>query len=452
MWIVFCVHDDTEAFLEAYVDNKTAVLHKPEWFVPLNFTRNISPTICPQEQEYVFVITLPTENVRLAAPSWDHMLDWVECLRGKLVELKVLTPKENLYSKLPAEGAITPLSNANLLPTRDPTSPLPPPPAVPPAHLPGVDATPSHNIRRHADLQRGISLPNASSPNHSSGSSVTIIQLNGEADNNDVFNFDVRRSASASNNSYDSVFNFPPTQAAQAPTLDAHAQSPGILQPAPQPYKTLREQQVLQLQSEMQHPGGVRLQIRRRDCMSSIALADALDAVWICGWNQKEHPILYNTLHIGDRLVSVEGIVVQSANDVHQVLRSIQSRLFVSVVVRRVPFGRIFVLHREVEGQSLGLVQDGNTATLASVVENGLAARQGLPFRARTCDGRAWTRWVLTEINGRPLNLFFKETEVRDRLNAVGRDISILVQPLDLIKQLKKQLKTMRNYKDYILQ
>lgn len=62
------------------------------------------------------------------------------------------------------------------------------------------------------------------------------------------------------------------------------------------------------------------------------------------------------------------------------------------------------------------------------------------------------TFWVLTEINGRPLNLFFKESEVKDRLNAVGRDISILVQPLDLITKFKKQLKSMRGHKDYIVQ
>lgn len=73
-------------------------------------------------------------------------------------------------------------------------------------------------------------------------------------------------------------------------------------------------------------------------------------------------------------------------------------------------------------------------------------------FKSQTCDGLSLTFWVLTEINGRPLNLFFKENEVRDRLNAVGRDISILVQPSDLIVKLKKQLKSLRGYKDYIVQ
>lgn len=110
------------------------------------------------------------------------------------------------------------------------------------------------------------------------------------------------------------------------------------------------------------------------------------------------------------------------------------------------------MIHRDVDGQFLGIVQEGNTAVIASVQAGSLAARHGLPARARTCDGLSFTNWVLTEINGRPLNLFFKENQVKDRLNSVGRDISILVQPLDLIKQLKKQLKSLKNYKDYILQ
>lgn len=43
---------------------------------------------------------------------------------------------------------------------------------------------------------------------------------------------------------------------------------------------TLREQQVLQLRREIMHPGGIRLQLRRKDCLGSIALVDAYSAVW----------------------------------------------------------------------------------------------------------------------------------------------------------------------------
>lgn len=43
---------------------------------------------------------------------------------------------------------------------------------------------------------------------------------------------------------------------------------------------TLREQQVIQLRREMMHPGGVRLQLRRKDCIGSIAFVDAFGGVW----------------------------------------------------------------------------------------------------------------------------------------------------------------------------
>lgn len=112
----------------------------------------------------------------------------------------------------------------------------------------------------------------------------------------------------------------------------------------------------------------------------------------------------------------------------------------------------MYAIRREIDRQCLGLIRDGNTATIVDVVPNSLSARHGLPPKAQSCDGQSLSFWVLTEINGRPLNLFFKENEVRDRLNAVGRDISILVQPSDLITKLKKQLKSVRNHKDYIVQ
>lgn len=51
------------------------------------------------------------------------MMDWVQGLDTKLRELHVLAPKENVYTKPPE-------CRPPLLPTRDPNSPLPPPPLV----------------------------------------------------------------------------------------------------------------------------------------------------------------------------------------------------------------------------------------------------------------------------------------------------------------------------------
>jgi hypothetical protein len=46
--------------------------------------------------------------------------------------------------------------------------------------------------------------------------------------------------------------------------------------------------------------------------------------------------------------------------------------------------------------------------------------------------------------------LFFLQIE--RRLLAVGKDISIVVQPSDFIKDLKKQLKKLKSYKDFLIQ
>lgn len=215
---------------------------------------------------------------------------------------------------------------------------------------------------------------------------------------------------------------------------------------------SLRESQILRLQKEMAHKDGVRVVVRKKDCNESIALVDWLGKVWIAGWKQKMYPQLHNTFHIGDCLISVCG---ERVHDSCQVLRLMKSQpLIVEIILSRLPYGFVFVLKRDYEGQDLGLIRDGNTAEVIQVIPDGLVATNGLTPRAPCVDptkGRD-CNWIITEINNRPLNLFFKGNEIRDRLNAVGKDISLLFQPSDLVKVLKKRLKSFKNYKDYIVQ
>nr|XP_018915540.1 PREDICTED: uncharacterized protein LOC109042982 isoform X2 [Bemisia tabaci] len=738
VWTVFCVHNDKEPLLELYNDQKEAGAHKPEAVIQLSPVLHISPTLCATEDEFEFVITLPSEVIRFTAPTWDQMMEWVDSMCSKLREMRILSPKENLYSKMPEQRPL-------LLPTRDPNSPLPLPPAGPSSVVLGVEPVPvtlpdqsdsaiitdssssgdrtnpsnlpngvSELVMNHSSpifdtasssraLQRlcspsrttaaspftvklgspqpTVSNPSSSSiPPHTNPSSsnsdhissisnvsncsdsnrhrsnnvnnVTVIEVSSSdassqllssgvfdfsfvneslpanAENEEFFtppgtpvlprsvarfisnslsgikqsqpsnsqqvgsvvavdypsassghseyktNSEVNQPLSidgcetmvnavtatvspvtssstsavsvlvpsqalspppcsspsiasvpfsSENNSSDSnVYEhlfLSTNQTPQSPSqLDPMPQSPTInedivtpivatplisnihgpvsrgrgnmrsrrrgshpevsspiaadririvpshrLQPAPRPVRqpmsvepsgpsrlTLREQQVMQLRREMLHPGGVRLQVRRKDCLGPIAFVDAFNAVWVAGWKQKEHPMLYNVLHIGDQIMSVAGVQLHSAADTLKVIKGVQS-LYIEFVIRRVPCGRIYAIRREREGQSLGIVQEG-TAEIREVIPGSLAAMQGLSSRTPTMDGLSLTSWVLTEINGRPLNLFFKENEVRDRLNAVGLDISILVQPFDLVKQIKKQLKTIRSYKDFIVQ
>lgn len=54
------------------------------------------------------------------------MNEWVESLQGKLREMNVLSPKDNLYSKLPETRNF--ICSSGFVSTRDPNSPLPPTP------------------------------------------------------------------------------------------------------------------------------------------------------------------------------------------------------------------------------------------------------------------------------------------------------------------------------------
>lgn len=213
---------------------------------------------------------------------------------------------------------------------------------------------------------------------------------------------------------------------------------------------SLKETQVRKLQKEITHKSGVRLMLRKKDCVNTIALVDCFGAVWVAGWKQKEHPLLHNTFHIGDCIISIAGHRIHNVQEAQKAIK--HQPLVVEFIVNRVPHGCVLAIKRQYDGQDLGLIREGNTAEIKEVKPDGIAFRHGLPAKSPTVDGNGLCNWVLTEINHRPLNLFFKDNEISDRLNAVGRDISILVQPIDLVKQLKKNLKLLRGYKDYIVQ
>jgi hypothetical protein len=76
----------------------------------------------------------------------------------------------------------------------------------------------------------------------------------------------------------------------------------------------------------------------------------------------------------------------------------------------------VFHLKREVEGQPLGIVTSGNTAEIREIVPTSPAGQHGMTPKIRSFDGQTLVPWVLTEINGRPLNLFSKDGEAGDRL------------------------------------
>jgi len=71
----------------------------------------------------------------------------------------------------------------------------------------------------------------------------------------------------------------------------------------------------------------------------------------------------------------------------------------------------VFHLKREVEGQPLGIVTNGNTGEIQKILPGSPAAQHGMTPKIRSFDGQSLVPWILTEINGRPLNLLGKVNE-----------------------------------------
>lgn len=147
------------------------------------------------------------------------------------------------------------------------------------------------------------------------------------------------------------------------------------------------------------------------------------------------------------------GQPIRTASDFNKLVKSKPEKdvPHVEIIVRRLPFAQVFYLKREVDGQPLGLVLNGNTSEVREIVPGSPAAIHGMSARVRSLDGQTLVAWHITEVNGRALNWLAKDGEASNRLQALGRDVSVLIQPTDFVAKLKKQLKAHKNYKDYLL-
>ncbi|KAH0555531.1 uncharacterized protein LOC123262426 [Cotesia glomerata] len=582
-WVAFCVHDDIEPRLEGFIDQKQSTTHSPVWASSLRNIQHLSPTLCATSRhDYEFCINFADDRVlRLAAPTYSAMLEWVQIITRKLTDMKVLKPKENVYSRGPERIA-----------TRDPTSPLPPPPlpsgswispspndppSVPsisststpsssssvlsveqnstiftfedislddrrsrpsqsrlrsltssphiiptpaPAPTPASsidDDTSYENIFMASSYPLPTSITEESRPNdvpvptiqstinqepstdqyaaliecRSSGTPephVPSVSNDPSASTSAMSSLSVSSSSSSSNGrtgqrsiSGSSAAPGPSLLASPAPgpsSLASNLPGPSLLPPAspgpnhlastsgpshisskspvpsalpsnPTRQLTLREKQIAQLRREMTHRAGVRLQLGRRDCKDSIAFVDTFGSIWVAGWKCREHPLLYNVLHVGDMVISVAGVIPNGASAIRDILKGITTPR-VEVIVRRLPYARAMILTKRTDNEDFGLEVNGNELSGVS----GVALTAGLSPLADATDPTAPsgsnTTWTITEVNNRPLNMF--DSCASDRLKAIGRDISIVVQPTDLIASLRNKLRAMRSYKNFILQ
>lgn len=213
----------------------------------------------------------------------------------------------------------------------------------------------------------------------------------------------------------------------------------------------LKQNQVDILRSEIATIGGMVRTIATEHFKSGLALVECFDKIWIAGWDVKKYPRLYDKFHIGDQLLSVNDVQITDITFANKIIKHIKAD-FIELTIRRLPNASAFAIQRSMEGENIGIKREGGTGEIIYIDPHGLAYQHGLRNKATSMDGNSVCNWYLTEINNRPLNLFFKDIQIEHRLLAVGKDISIVVQPCDFIQELKKQLKKLRGYKDFLVQ
>ncbi|XP_052101427.1 uncharacterized protein LOC127735318 [Mytilus californianus] len=218
--------------------------------------------------------------------------------------------------------------------------------------------------------------------------------------------------------------------------------APGLVTVLP-----LKQSEIDILQEEQQSHG-IIVKISPAACQK-IALVDSFNGVWIIGWDFKHYPRLSESIHIGDEVTKINDLRVTNAHMAKKALKSCNTEQM-DLVIKRLPYAKVMAIRRHQTGENLGLQRLGGTAEITYVDPSGLTAQHGLTKYAPCVESDGTCNWWITEINNRPLNLSFKGNEIEAKLNAVGKDISIVVHPSDFIKELRRQLKKMRNFKDFL--
>ncbi|XP_052772481.1 uncharacterized protein LOC128211570 isoform X1 [Mya arenaria] len=211
----------------------------------------------------------------------------------------------------------------------------------------------------------------------------------------------------------------------------------------------LKQNQVDIIRAEIESTGGLVKMISKQHFTSGLALVECFGRIWICGWDVKKFPRLYDKFHIGDELTAINDVQVSELAFANKLVKNVKAES-IEITINRTPLAQVFAIQRAAEGECLGIRRDGTSAEIIYVDPNGLASRHGLPNKAKGMEGGP-VNWMLTEVNMRPLNLFSKNQEIEHRLLAVGRDISVVVQPSDLVKEIKKNMKKLKNHKDFLL-
>ncbi|KRY32971.1 Golgin subfamily A member 4 [Trichinella spiralis] len=216
---------------------------------------------------------------------------------------------------------------------------------------------------------------------------------------------------------------------------------------------SLREQETLQLNSEIHSEHPIKFTLSLENILR-IAFVNISGFLWISGWQEIQGLVnLRAFVHIGDRLMAIDGRPLDSESQLEECIkRNLDTSRQCEILLKRMPMAKVFLFKRFCDGEDVGLVLKNGKNEIVNVVQDSAAWRAG--FRAKTeskLHPHLETTWYITEINGRPINVFLKNGECKQRLSAIGREISVVVQRTDFIKAVKHHMTLKKHYRNFIV-
>lgn len=485
--VMFLVVNQSKPFLEFYCDKNNLVSK-----ISLEHSINVYPSINLQNRSE-FCVQTKTQIIKLVCEDDESMNDWIKCIKMKLIQMKIIN-YENFYSnKSQLQRGLTSIqrnvTETNQRQTQDeqrhqvddnqvdnqqfyeqlfgqqsiglqnlvtttittittaPTTSAPPI-SAPPISAPSTSTPPTTSM---SSLMNQTSSQNIDSIESDDNyyeqlfnAQSMMSQLNVEPNEEGPPPYQQEQTSPRVSSS---VHNLVPQTSSQSPRPlpRSSPQTTSSSPSSPSVQISLRESQVLKLQKEMTNQFGVRISLRKKDLINSIALINYNNQCFIGGW-KSANAFLHNKFHIGDRIKAIvqsdQHNLIESSSQSWELIKNSPENCSIELIIERIPHGRVYLIKKDHEKQDLGLIRD--KLVIKHVIFNGVAQRFGL----NDIDN---DNWCLTEVNNRSLNLFSKEKEIETRLNSIGKEISLIVQSNLFIKSMKKQLKQAKSFKQFLI-
>ncbi|VDM38876.1 unnamed protein product [Toxocara canis] len=183
-------------------------------------------------------------------------------------------------------------------------------------------------------------------------------------------------------------------------------------------------------------------------CVESIAFVEINERIWIAGWTASSDKHLAGALRIGDELVQVGGVRVEEISHLPGLFYSSSiPGSPVNLLIRQVPYGTEYTFTKTCRNYDFGVVLHKHKNKLEEVRGGSPAFQAGIRAHIVGMNGTL-TSACVTHFDGRPLSLFSRNDEL---LNLIGMvpfmsKFTLIIQPYDFMKEIKREIKKMKNY------